>query len=209
MALEVRTFIVDPMKQEDRRDRPDAGVAKALFDIKVINAADLTAVTITITSPVPGSTPIVLSAGVHFPAVAATQADLARAVLAALERSSQERLHIEDGPVVEDYTTPYTGATAEPGGRVRVPSPGAWGEGYTLATNATANSANLEINGQANAAGVTVNAVGGAGPKGTQALEDFLATLNLPGGGAPELYSVSQSTLASGEIHYTVVFDNT
>ena len=209
MALAVRTFIVDPMKQEDRRDRADAGTAKAIFDIKVISAADLTGVTITIQSPVPGAAAIVLTAGTEFPATAATQAALARAVIAAIERETGGLLHNEDGPVVEDYRTLYTGATTEPGARVRAPSPGAWGEDITMTTNVTANSANLEINGTAAAGGTTQNAIGGAGPKGTQSLEDFLATLTPPTqmSSPPDLVSVSQSSLPSGEVHYTVVYD--
>ena len=209
MALAVRTFTVDPLKQEDRRDRPDAGTAKAFFDIKVINGADLTGVIVTLQSPVPAAAPIVLTAGTEFPATAATQADLARALIAAIDRTAVRLLHNEDGPVVDSYKTPFTGASAEPGARVRVGSPGAWGENVTLTTNATANSANLEINGTAAAGGTTQNAVGGAGPKGTQALEDFLATLTPPTQptSPPDLVSVSQSSLPSGEVHYTVVYD--
>jgi len=206
MPLRVRTFLSDPKKTPGRRHIGDSALHKALFDLKVLNP-DLTGVTLTFTSPVPGAAAIVLTAGVHFPAVAASSLELARAVAAAIDLGTQRLMNLNAG-VSPDYRTQYTNLAAPgPGFRVESSAAGPWGESITLEINAAAAAANLEVNGTATAVGQTQNAVGGANPSGTQALETFLATLSPPGGGAPEFISLAQSTLASNEVLYTVVYE--
>ena len=206
MALAVRTFTVDPHKEELRRDHFDSTHAPARFDIRIVTAAVLTGVTITLQSPVPGAAPIVLTAGTDFLATAVTRFELAQSVLAAIDRAAAGLLSLTD-PVDPDFLP--AGGTGEPGAAVYAPRPGAWGEAITLSINIHANAANIEVNGTVSAAGYTENAVGGSGPKGTSLLEAFLETLTPPTqpSNPPDLVSVSQSTLASGEVHYTVLFD--
>ena len=206
MALAVRTFTVDPHKEDLRRDHFDSTHAPARFDIRIVTAAVLTGVTITLQSPVPGAAPIVLTAGTEFLATAATRFELAESVLTAIDRAADRLLNLND-PVDPNFL-PISGS-GEPGQSVFAPRPGAWGESITIAINAHANAVNLEVNGTVSAAGYTENAIGGSGPKGTSLLETFLATLTPPTqvSSPPDLVSVSQSTLASGEVHYTVLYD--
>jgi hypothetical protein len=204
MALEVHTFVVDPYKPFLRRDTFDAVHAPARFDIRIVTAADLTGVVITIQSPVPGAAAITVTAGVDFPNTTTTRLEMARAVLSAIETACDGLLRLHDS-VDPDYL--LVAGTGEPGQALFAPRPGAWGEAITLEVNAHANAANIEVNGVTGPAGHTENAIGGSGPAGTQALEDLVATLNAPGGGAPEFVSLSQVTLASGEIQYTLVLD--
>jgi len=179
MALAVRTFTVDPHKEDLRRDHFDSTHAPARFDIRIVTAAVLTGVTITLQSPVPGAAPIVLTAGTEFLATAATRFELAESVLTAIDRAADRLLNLND-PVDPNFL-PISGS-GEPGQSVFAPRPGAWGESITI---------------------------GGSGPKGTSLLETFLATLTPPtqASSPPDLVSVSQSTLASGEVHYTVLYD--
>jgi hypothetical protein len=159
---------------------------------------------LTIQSPVPGAAPIVLTAGTEFLATAANRFLLARSVLAAIDRETNGLLNLNDA--VDPAFLPVAGV-GQPGQAVFAPRPGAWGESITLAVNVDAQAINLEVNGVASAAGHTENARGGSGAKGTQALEDLIVTLNPPGGAAPAFVSLSQSTLASGEVQYTLVLD--
>lgn len=206
MALVTRTFIVDPSKTELRRDHSDSRHSPARFDIRILNTADLTGVVLTVQSPVPGAAAITLTAGAEFPATAPTRERLAELVLAAIDRETNGLLNLND-PIDPDFLHVGGVGSGEPGQSVFAPRPGAWGEEITLEVNATANAVNIEVNGVANAVGHTENGIGGSGARGTTELEAALSGLNAPGGGAPEFVSLSQSTLASGEVHYTLISD--
>jgi hypothetical protein len=205
MALVVRTFIVDPLKTELRRDVYDSSQSPARFDIRILGN-DLTGVILTIQSPVPGAAPIVLTAGVEFPAVAADEYALARALILAIDEACGGLLRVHD-PIDPDFQPAGGVGTGEPGQSVFAPRPGAWGEAITIDVNAVPDAINLELNGTSSLAGYTENGIGGSGPRGTRAMDDLIATLSAPGGLAPSFVSLSYSAMASGEVQYTLVFD--
>jgi hypothetical protein len=198
VALVLRTFIVDPLKTALRRDRADSvhGPARVNFRFE---EASYVGVEITIQSPVPGVLPVVLVAGTDFlDGTANTAMEVALSFFEAVERETQGLLRLRDP--IDPLFNPYNDFRAIPGQAMFASSPGAWGDAITVEVNASANSGEIEVNDVASVGGHIENAFGGAGAKGTQALDNVLSGL------APTaVVSLTYSSLPSGEVQYALV----